>query len=79
MTEAQAAEQLLRNAWPVIYSAGFAGLVCLILLYILYRLLSQYTEAQIKNTLMLEEITKDLRQIVDKLGGLERHLERRQR
>lgn len=75
----QLAPQVLQSVWPVIYSAGFAGLICLILLWILYKTLQRYTETQIKNTLQLEEIGKDLKEIAAALRELEKYIERRQR
>ena len=73
----QLAPELMQNVWPIIYSAGFAGLVCLVLLWILYKTLTNHTEAQIKNTLLLEEVAKDLKEIAKSLHDLERYIERR--
>jgi hypothetical protein len=71
------APAVLQSVWPVIYSAGFAGVVCLVLLWILYKTLSRHTEAQIKNTMQLEEISKDLKEIARSFKDMERFIERR--
>jgi len=71
------APAVLQGVWPVIYSAGFAGVVCLVLLWILYKTLSRHTEAQIKNTEKLETISEDLKEIVKSLRDMERFIERR--
>jgi len=65
------------EAWPVIYSAGFAGIVCLILLWILYNVLTKHTEAQIKNTATLDEISKDLKEIAHSYRTFQSVIERR--
>lgn len=75
----QIAPEIMQNIWPVIYSAGFAGLVCLILLLFLYKILTKHIEAQTRNSLMLEEVGKDLKDIAASLHDLEKYIERRQR
>jgi len=66
-----------QEAWPVIYSAGFAGIVCLILLWILFNTLSRHTEAQIRNTAQLEEISRDLKEVVRAFAAFQAVIERR--
>jgi hypothetical protein len=66
-----------QDAWPVIYSAGFAGIVCLILLWILFKVLSKHTEAQIRNTMQLEEISRDLKEISTAFRAFQSVIERR--
>lgn len=77
MMDPQVQSQVLTGLLPVMASAGFAGVVCLILLWIIHKVLDKHSTMMIKNTATLEEVAKDLKDIATALRQVQGNLERR--
>lgn len=71
------AVQALEKVAPIIGPAGFAGLVAIVLLYIIHRILDSHTKMMIELTMTLKHATETLEKIVDSLDKLKDHIERR--